>query len=1079
MKTLLCTIAKNENRYLREWVEWYKSIGFTNICLYDNNDADGERFEDVISDYIDSGFVIVKDWRGNTDKPQIPAYQSCYDEYNKEYDWIAFFDVDEFLEFDNGKKAKDFFNEAIFNDAEIIRVCWKNFSDSGLVNVENENYSRTRFTETIKEKSNTSYLANRGTKIIVRGGVQDFHFLNKPGGEHGWYLPNKTVDCHGNICDNNNLHIIAERIWDNAWLSHYRFRTMEEYCRYKLKRGYPNISFEASQKAINLNEFYDYNDWTREKQDVYEKLIGTSDVACFILNYKHDENALRWYNALKIRYNTYIIDTFHKENGGECLFEKEDSHILLCDNLYFGGSYIKAYELYKKDGAKWFMAITSDVECDNENIRQLFHCIDDAIDKNIGVWEPSAMKGSMCNGSTTVLTSNIHQYNHNTDKMRKVICGEGWFEFVNGKILDYVIPLLNYEDNRYGWGINDMFNRTARKMGLDVVIDDRVIMYHPYGTGYDNRKAAAEYEKVKNNFSKYGLMETKKKTEDIRTMVCCIGKNENRYIREYIDWYRNLGVTNICLYDNNDIDGERFEDVIKKDIDEGYVIYNDWRGRTKCQVQSYQDCYDRFGKDYDWILFIDCGDEYLDFAKPMTIQEFLSMPQFENFDMIHVNLQLICDNNQVYYEDKPLAERFPEPMMPLDKCVAYLDVPENDHVSSIVRGGLPEVRWDGWSHTPTNDLRCCNPLGLTVKSDSCFAPYNFDLAFFKHYSTKTAQEYAWKMKRGFPDQVWDGSRIKELVETRFFRTNEITKEKIEILNKELDMDFTYLLKKKEQMESKSKDVKIFDLCYAKKDYEFIDNEFITPLQVGAANGTDVCELKDNTGANISAANFFYIENTGIYWIWQNVKDAKYKGQFQYRRPFENIENIKDYDKIFKNYDVITCKPFNHPENSKPTEEEPRFIPANTVLEGYGFSNCEDDIRMLGFILKNRYPDYAEDWDKYIVNGENLYYSNGFIMRSEDYDKYCEFLFNCLNDWANLTHIQTQLDVYVHVARNLGAGKYKKYDNPFAVSSNEIRWQCSIGGFLSERLWTLWLLHNFKKERIMEIPYHKMEKEMYT
>ena len=29
MNTLICCIAKNENKYIREWVEWYKKIGVT------------------------------------------------------------------------------------------------------------------------------------------------------------------------------------------------------------------------------------------------------------------------------------------------------------------------------------------------------------------------------------------------------------------------------------------------------------------------------------------------------------------------------------------------------------------------------------------------------------------------------------------------------------------------------------------------------------------------------------------------------------------------------------------------------------------------------------------------------------------------------------------------------------------------------------------------------------------------------------------------------------------------------------------------------------------------------------------
>ncbi len=1077
MKTLLCTIAKNENRYLREFVEWYKSIGFTNICLYDNNDVDGERFEEVISDYIDNGFVIVKDWRGNTNKPQIPAYQSCYDEYGDKYDWIAFFDVDEFLEFDNGKNAEDFFSQKIFSDTDIIRVCWKNFSDSGLVRVENGNYSRTRFTETIKEKSMTAELANRSTKIIVHGWVPDFHFINEPGGEHGWYLPNKTVDCHGNICDNNQLHVIKEKIWDNAWLCHYRFKTMEEYCKFKLKRGYANVDFETGQKSINLKEFYDYNDWTREKQDLYDELVGPSEITCCLLNYKHDENTMKWYDRLKSVYNTYIIDTNYLDNGGECPFDVNDSHILLCHNLYFGGSTLKAYEIMKKDGGKWLMAITTDVECNDENFPKLIECVSEVVKRqDIGVWEASAAKGSYCNGATMVIPTNVHQYYQGTGKMRDVKCGEGWFEFVNCKVADYVIPKLNYVDNKHGWGINDMFNRAARKFKLRVVIDDRVVLFHPAGTVYNNQEAAAEYERVKMKFEEYGLMEEEdKKKEELKTLVCCIGKNENRYVREYVDWYKEIGVTNICLYDNNDVDGERFEDVIGEEIKNGYVIYNDWRGKKNCQLDAYQDCYDRFGKEYDWILFIDCGDEYLDFMEPMKIQDYLTLPQFVNFDEIHINLMTFGDSDVADYKEGTLLERFPEPI-PYDTPVAY-NFPENCHVSTIVRGGLEKVEWKGVTHTPSNPLRCCNAIGVSVDPTSPFTfPYNFDLAFFRHYTTKTAREYAWKMQRGFPDQLWDGSRIKNLVETRFFRTNKITKEKVDILSEELNIDFSYLLP---YTGEKSKDVQIFTLCYAKKDFKFLDNKYVTPLQVGAANGTDVCELKDNTGENISASNFFYIENTGTFWIWRNVHDAKYKGQMQYRRPLIGIDDDTDFEKIFSEYDVITCEPFHHPDHMKPTKEEPMVIPASTVEGGYAFSNCMLDLISLEKLVKANFPEYAKDWDKYIKNGEDLYYSSGFIMRAEDYDRYCEFLFNCLSLWIRENKIGDIFDLYIHVARNLGAGKYIRYPDPMNVPKEAIKWQTEIGGFLGERLWTLWLQHNFKPEKIYKLPYKKMEENMYT
>jgi hypothetical protein len=42
--------------------------------LFDNNDLEGEKFEDIISDYINSGFVKVIDYRGRT-ICQLEAYQ--------------------------------------------------------------------------------------------------------------------------------------------------------------------------------------------------------------------------------------------------------------------------------------------------------------------------------------------------------------------------------------------------------------------------------------------------------------------------------------------------------------------------------------------------------------------------------------------------------------------------------------------------------------------------------------------------------------------------------------------------------------------------------------------------------------------------------------------------------------------------------------------------------------------------------------------------------------------------------------------------------------------------------------------
>lgn len=1075
MRTLVCCIAKMENLYIREWVEWYKNQGFANVCLFDNNDIDGERFEDVIGDYINDGFVILKSCRGEK-VGQIKSYQKCYDEYKNDYDWIGFFDADEYFEAEGGSVEKFFQNEK-FNNFGMIRVCWKNYSDGGMLTVQNGDYSMKRFTEVV----DATNIGNRTTKVFVRGGIDNFSFVDEPGGEHGIGINLDTCDCLGNPCK-NQTQLLPAPVWKNGWLRHYRFKTMQEYCELKLKRLYPNVTDDVARQMLRKKDFFEYNKWTKEKDDYFHKLMG-SNVVCCIFNYQNDKNAIRWYELCKREFHTFILDSYYLDNGGKSPFKQFNIEINKYHNIFCGGLTIEAYNILKSVDGKWLMIVNSDVLCDDKNFAALKRCINEvAMRDDIGVWEPSASVDSTCNGANILTVTNIHQYNHGSNRMREVRCGEGWFEFVRRDICDYLIPHLNLEDNKYGWGINDCFNRIARKKGLKVVIDDRVIVKHPAGTGYNNEAAAKEYEKFKTRFEELGLTEKEdKKAEDIKTLVCCIGKNENRYVREYVEWYKKIGVTKIRIYDNNDVDGEHFEDVIGDYVKEGYVEIVDYRGKKDCQHDAYNICYEEEKNNYDWILFIDCGDEYLSLNKNNTIGEFLAMPQFINFEIIHVNLMTFGDCGKLYYEDKPLIERFPEPI-PFDKKIAY-NFPENCHVSSIVRGGQEKVifsKASGWSHTPSpTTLRCCNDVGITVDANSPVQNVDFQLAFFRHYTTKTAEEYCNKMKRGFPDQKWDGTRVQNLIETRFFRTNEITKEKVEVFKKELGVDMSYLLPKKFEGK-KSDDVKIYTLCYAKKNFQFLDDEVITPLQVGAANGTDVCELKDNVGDNISDKNYFYIENTGTYWIWKNVQ-AKYKGQMQYRRPLQGVDGKMNFDDIFKNYDVITCEPFYHPDHKKPTETEKLVIVADTVEQGYAFSNCVDDLYILEMVIKMFHPDYAEDYDKYIKNGPNLYYSSGYIMKGEDYDRYCEFLFDCLEKWLQFANIHNQNELIAHVKYNMEVGKYPRYGGDKSIINNEaaVKWQSEIGGFLGERIWTLWLQHNFAQERIYKLPYIKMEEGMYT
>ena len=567
------------------------------------------------------------------------------------------------------------------------------------------------------------------------------------------------------------------------------------------------------------------------------------------------------------------------------------------------------------------------------------------------------------------------------------------------------------------------------------------------------------------------LIRLDKQKKEMKTLLCCIGRRENAYIKEYVEYNKLLGFTNICLYDNNYDGEEDFKDVIGNYINDGYVILKDYRNRKVCQLEAYNDCYNTYGKEYDWIAFFDI-DEFMFINCNKKIGEYLARPEFNEYDMLHINWLLFGDGGQLRNDGRYILHRITEPL-DINHKTLY-DFPDNFHCKSIIRGGLNNVVWGVTPHTPVCDLKCCNSFGIPCDGNSPFVGYDFRNAGLRHFTTKTAEEYAEKVKKGFPDA---NTVTKEQMVEIFFQRNEVTPEKVAIFKEVNNVDMSHLLPKVFEGE-KSNDVKIYSLCYAKKDFEFLDDAVITPLQVGAANGTNVCATKDNTGDNISRGNYYYIENTGTYWIWKNVS-AKYKGQMQYRRPLSGVTDEMNFEEVFSKYDVITCEPFHHPSHKTPTKEEPMVIDADTVEEGYAFSHCIDDLYILEMVISMYYPDYLESYYKYIKHGPNLYYSNGFIMKSEDFDRYSEFLFNCLNGYLRLADIKSEKELMDHVKYNIEVGKYPRFTDTKNVPPQAIKWQCSIGGFLSERLWTLWLQHNFNDEKILKLPYIKMEENMYT
>lgn len=259
--------------------------------------------------------------------------------------------------------------------------------------------------------------------------------------------------------------------------------------------------------------------------------------------------------------------------------------------------------------------------------------------------------------------------------------------------------------------------------------------------------------------------------------LCAIGRLENRYAREFVEHYQNLGVDKIFIYDNNHFNEEFFQEVLQDYIDEGFVEIIDFRDRVQAQNAAYNDCYAKHKNEFNAFIMVDI-DEFLILEKHKTIGEYIeSFPN--DWECILINWQCMTSNGLIEYENKPLMERFTK-ACDKDIKVQYA-WGENMHVKSIIKGGLPFVCYYGNPHVPTNPLNCYNADGRRC-SQTPFQLVTWETAYLKHFVTKSLQEYVEnKCARGTGDR--DYNTFKTTYKGRFFKYNKPSKKQFEWLQK--------------------------------------------------------------------------------------------------------------------------------------------------------------------------------------------------------------------------------------------------------------------------------------------------------
>ena len=273
------------------------------------------------------------------------------------------------------------------------------------------------------------------------------------------------------------------------------------------------------------------------------------------------------------------------------------------------------------------------------------------------------------------------------------------------------------------------------------------------------------------------------KKEKQKVCVCTLGKRENKYAREFVEHYKKYGIDKIIIYDNNDPKDEKFETVLSDYIKSKYVEIKNFRGKSKIQIKAMNDCYKNNYKKYDWFVMVDM-DEFIFLDKYKSIKLFLRKRRFIKCYLIHLNRLFHTDNNQLYYKNKSLFQRFPEYKTKVTS------------VKSIIRGNISNMIIKH-QHKINDRYKACNGFGDIINQTK--KPTLFKYYYFDHFYFKSTEEFIEKINRGdcyyIPSQKLKFHKIKF-----YFSHNEITEEKIKLIEKKTGVDLEYfkkiLLKKK-------------------------------------------------------------------------------------------------------------------------------------------------------------------------------------------------------------------------------------------------------------------------------------------
>ena len=126
-KIALCTIGKGGSSGMVDWISHHVGVGFDKIFIYNNGAVD--NLSSILNESFDPFVQIIPFQVGQGENYTVKAYADCYRNNKDDFDWMAFYDPNEYLLLGYANSIKDTLKHKGYKKFDAVRINLVNFSN--------------------------------------------------------------------------------------------------------------------------------------------------------------------------------------------------------------------------------------------------------------------------------------------------------------------------------------------------------------------------------------------------------------------------------------------------------------------------------------------------------------------------------------------------------------------------------------------------------------------------------------------------------------------------------------------------------------------------------------------------------------------------------------------------------------------------------------------------------------------------------------------------------------------------------------------------------------------------------------